>query len=70
MNKKTQEDPINLPEVPAVKTEDQVKTEQFIAEYNGICEKHGLVITSQLEYTPLGLVPKLILIKKENESGK
>lgn len=68
MNKKDKEVPgvVNAPED---KTEEQVKTEQFVAEYNGLCEKHGLVISAQLEYTPLGLVPKLTLLKKENASS-
>lgn len=56
-------------ETPPVKTEEQVQTEQFVAEYNALCEKHGLVISAQLEYTPLGLVPKLTLLKKEHAAS-
>lgn len=56
-------------ETPPVKTEEQVQTEQFVAEYNALCDKHGLVISAHLEYTPLGLVPKLTLLKKEHAAS-
>lgn len=69
MSKKEKEPVPVTPYVPE-KTGEQVKTEQFVAEYNGLCEKHGLAISAQLEYTQLGLVPKLIILRKDNESSK
>lgn len=73
MSKKDKEAPIVTPTVAATvvneKTIEQVQTEQFVAEYNALCDKHGLVISAQLEYTPLGLVPKLTLLKKEHATS-
>lgn len=69
MSKKDKEVASPTVETPPVKTEEQVQTEQFVAEYNALCDKHGLVISAHLEYTPLGLVPKLTLLKKEHAAS-